>query len=265
MGDRGNLKHWLTGNTGFDLWVAYYGEVSGRYKELADYYFERKGSKFQNLHFAYKAWPEIFQRYDAVMVIDDDVLISGTSLTRLFQTRAKYDLWVLQPAFSLWGKISWPITAVHPGSFLRYTNFVEMTCPLFKREKLEEFLRVYDPVLVGWGMDWWFLQVLGPDLAGKVAVVDQIPCINPHDRRRPGGQREIDQLQTTAERRRIWEQVRLKYNITSEAKGFQEYGFVPAPLFSRVLSFARFHGEALSLRAIGLARRLVRYFLGRER
>ena len=30
-------------------------------------------------------------------------------------------------------------------------------------------MKIYDPVLVGWGVDWWFLDVLGTDMKDKIA------------------------------------------------------------------------------------------------
>ena len=81
---------------------------------MADFYNERKGSKFQNLKFAYDRWPDSFARYEAVMVMDDDVLIDSRGINRLFHIRSGHDLWVLQPAFDPRGKISWDITRVDP-------------------------------------------------------------------------------------------------------------------------------------------------------
>ncbi len=34
---------------------------------------------------------------------------------------------------------------------LRYTNFIEMARPLFRQDKLDAFMAVYDPELVGYG------------------------------------------------------------------------------------------------------------------
>ena len=192
-GDHSNLVRWLRGRRHFDLWITYYGDDNDRYVNVADYYNSRKGSKFQNLKFAYETWPEVFAQYEAVMVMDDDVLVSGDQIGRLFELRNQLDLWVLQPAFSPVGKISWDITRVQPSCRLRFTNFVEMTCPLFRQDKLAQFVAAYDPILVGYGMDFWFLHSMGPDLQRRVAVIDEIVCTNPHDSTK--GRREIDQLQ----------------------------------------------------------------------
>ncbi|OQA55185.1 MAG: hypothetical protein BWY42_01533 [Candidatus Omnitrophica bacterium ADurb.Bin277] len=175
------------------------------------------------------------------MVMDDDILISAADINRLFELRARYGLWICQPAFSLWGKISHPITCEQPGNILRYTNFVELTCPVFLREKLDEFMHVYDPVLVGYGIDYWFLHVLGIKSGTKVAVIDRVRCINPRDRFK-GGLREIDRLQPTAERIKVWQEIKARHGITREEEGYKEFGAVRATGFwdriSGVLSWA---------------------------
>ena len=63
------------------------------------------------------------------------------------QVRARNDLDVLQPAFERCGKVSHALTAAQPGPKLRLTNFVEMTCPLFRTAALAPFLDGFDPDL----------------------------------------------------------------------------------------------------------------------
>lgn len=233
VGDRSNVSRWLHGPRNFDLWLTYYGDRPGHLREISDYYTERRGSKFQNLYFSYQNWRALFQRYAAVFVMDDDLVIGASEICRLFDLRERYDLWALQPAFSPRGKISWPITRANHRNELRFTNFIEMTCPLFRRDKLEEFMAVYDPELVGWGCDWWFLEAMGDNLQGHVAVIDAITCVNPHDTSK--GRREIDNLMPAIERKAIWDRIKRKYNIRSEERGPHEYGAIPKPLVQRSL------------------------------
>src|SRR4030088_2056129 len=143
-GDRPNLRYWLTGPRDFDLWAAYYGDRPGTFQRESELYISHKGSKFQNLHYCYSKWPDVLGRYDAVMVMDDDILIDSARLTRLFAIRRELDLWALQPAFRPSGKISWDITRVHPTASIRFTNFIEMACPLFRRDKLDAFMEIYE-------------------------------------------------------------------------------------------------------------------------
>ena len=157
--------------------------------------------------------------------MDDDIIIHGSAISRLFEIHKKYDLWLLQPTFDPQGKVSHTITITNPDTFIRYTNFVEMACPLFLKDKLDKFMEVYDPILVGWGTDLWFMEVLGPDLEGRVAVVDEISCINPHDISK-NNQREIDQLQKTADRIKNWKKIKKKHNLKNDLGEFIEYGSI---------------------------------------
>jgi hypothetical protein len=211
-GDNANLHCWLEGSRNFDLWVSYYGDEEDPYKKYSDYYISKKGGKFPNLHYVYQHWEDILKHYKAIFVMDDDIVINGSEISRLFEIRDQYDLWLLQPAFDPKGKISHRITRLNPFTFLRYTNFVEVTCPLFRIDKLNDFMKVYDPVLVGWGIDHWYSDLLASDIKGNVAIVDEISCINPHDYMK-GGQREIDLLQVRTERIKNWKRIKEQHNI----------------------------------------------------
>src|SRR4030081_3821042 len=90
-GDRSNLLGWRQGRRDFDLWTVYYGNAGGMFQDVSDYYLARKGSKFQNLHYCYQRWPEMLARYDAIMVMDDDIEISATGISRLFEIRRELD------------------------------------------------------------------------------------------------------------------------------------------------------------------------------
>lgn len=227
-GDNANLHYWLKGYRNFDLWVTYYGNDKNRYKEISDYYNARKGGKWPNLYHVYQRWKDILSHYQAIFVLDDDIIINGSAISRLFDIQQKHDLWLLQPAFSPRGKISHSITRVKPFTLMRYTNFVESGCALFRKDKLDNFMKVYDPVLVGWGVDWWYLDSLGQNLTGKVAIVDAIPCINPHARTK-GGQREIDLLQDLPTRIENWNRIQAQHNIRSSMNGKVEFNSVKHP------------------------------------
>ena len=222
-GDRNVVRRWLGPDRDFDLWVVWYGKGDDVLEPDADYYLRRKGAKFPNLHYCYQRWPELLERYDAIMVMDDDIHISAAKIDRLFELRKRHDLWALQPAFSPFGKISYGITRVRRDFDMRFVDFIEMTCPLLRTDKLLDFIKVYDPQLVGWGCDWWFLHSMGADLRDRVAIVDSIVCTNPRDWWKPGGAREIDRLQSTQKRRETWERIRRTLGISIDARGQSEF------------------------------------------
>ncbi|MHC4993468.1 MAG: hypothetical protein ACYTGQ_00290 [Planctomycetota bacterium] len=222
-GDRSNLDLWLPDKR-FDLWVSYYGDEPDRYSDRADFYEMKKGAKFPKLYELAMADPERLSAYEHVWVADDDLRISGRRINRLFEIARELDLWVAQPGFLDAGKISNKVTRKRQFAYLRYTNFVEVTCPLFRTDKLLEFFEVYDPKLVGFGVDWWFMEALAPPV-GKAAVIDGVPCVNPNDREK-GGVREIDAYQGYDERRRVWEEVKQERGLTLDQTKRMSYRVV---------------------------------------
>lgn len=255
-GNRSNLPNWLHGRRDFDLWTVYYGDRPGMFQDLSQYYLARKGAKFQNLHYCYGQWPQRLAHYDAVMVMDDDIVIDAAGITRLFEIRRELDLWALQPAFRLSGKVSWPITAVHPTAKLRYTNFVEMACPLFRRDKLDAFMAVYDPELVGYGTDWWFLHTLEPDVYKRVAVVDEVTCVNPYDKHKGSGGREIDTVQTHEIRKEVWERMKEVHALNERGRVHLELGRINKSPLRAVTGLLNSFPDWAYLNAKSLARRL---------
>lgn len=224
-GDHANLECWLGEDRDFDLWIVYYGNETDRYRDLGDFYLSRKGGKFPNLHHVYQHWEDHLKHYQAILVMDDDIIIDAAGINRLFQIRERHDLWLLQPAFDPRGKISHRITRVKPFTRLRFTNFVEVTCPLFRRDKLDEFMKTYEPGLVGWGIDLWFSDLFSIDNR-KTAVVDEVTCINPLDRAK-GGQREIDLLESQAARKKNWERIQEEHGI--EERSPEVFGHIKRP------------------------------------
>lgn len=258
-GDQSNVRAWLKGSRDFDLWVVYYGKKPGKLQSHADLYVARNGTKFQNLHYCYSRWRELFSRYDAVMVMDDDIVIGAGGLTRLFDIRRELDLWALQPAFRVAGKVSWDITRIQPAARLRYTNFVEMTCPLFRRDKLDAFMDVFDPELLGYGEDWWFLRTLGAESRMRVAIVDEVGCINPYDRVK-GGAREIDRLASHEQRKEAWERIKARYGLDENARLHEEYGWIERSSFGAAMATVRFLPETAYYRARTALRRVLRRY-----
>lgn len=226
-GDFHNVKAWgwSKWTRKWDLITAFYGDqdqVFDRLQKKSTLAFKSKGSKFQNLKKLFEERPDIFARYDFVLVADDDLHMNSYKINRLFEIAEAYDFWVSQPAFRCTGRISHPITA-QAGTKIRITNFVEITCPLFRRDKLVEFLKVYDGNLVGWGIDWWYCSHFGASQNRKLAIIDEVSVINPHDHQRPGKTREIEKLQPSAIRKAQWEETANNLGLAEYAHRNLEY------------------------------------------
>lgn len=254
-GNRNAVPSWIAAARDFDLWVVWYGDGPDRLEPGADYYLRRAGSKWQNLHYCYLRWPELFDQYEAIMVMDDDIWLSPAKIDRLFDVRRRHDLWALQPAFSPFGKISYGITRVRRDVEIRFVDFIENTCPLFRTDKLRDFMRVYDPELVSWGCGWWFLHSMGQDLRDRIAIVDSIVCVNPRDWWKAGGDREIDRLQSTQKRRETWERIRRTHGISIDGRGQSEFRVIRRQGLSRWLMCALGLIERFPVITVGTATR----------
>lgn len=228
-GDKTNfIDNWLNNNNPktFDLWVVYYGDSkTDKYKKESDYWNRRKGSKFQNFHYVYNTYPHIINTYKKIFLLDDDIIFDKDGIKKCFEMSYKYDLWMLQPSFKKKGKISYPITIQKSFSNLRYSNFVEVNTPLIDKYVLKDIMKLYDPSLVGWGIDFLISWVLinHPEYNKyKIAILDNVSCINPYDNIK-GGVREIAALQSNQIRQQIYKDYANKKKILFSNEHIQMY------------------------------------------
>ena len=243
-GDANNVPKWLVPEheREWDLVVAYYGEseVEPPCMQVADHSLRMKGGKFPNLLRAMRQQYAYFASFEAILVADDDLdSIGADSITRLFQLRRQHDLWLLQPAnHPMAGKADFrELRSIGGSNELRFVNFIEVTAPLIRTDKLIGFLKEYIPrrhenrLLVGYGIDGWLCQWLlgiadaksGDALhKDKAAVVDSITFINPTNEEKKNG-REIDRLQEFGKRVDEWQTICKKRGL-SENVTFRVFG-----------------------------------------
>jgi hypothetical protein len=253
-GDSSNINLWLEGNTNFDLWICYYGDNDCNYEHEATYFTQRKGGKYQNLHFFIQQSENIFLAYDSILVMDDDIIINTNDINALFQLHSDYGLTLLQPAFDKTGKISHPITARKPFTKMRYTNFVEVTAPVFGAETLVKFMKIYDPTVNATGVDWWFCHIIDSNSNNHdaIAISDEIWCTNPHDLDKSNdGVREIDRLLSNEERIRTWKIVKEKNHLNNINEGdFATYKSLYHFNLNQILAWMMSYPLDISLRFI---------------
>ena len=224
-GPDADLSRWLAPERSFDVWVAYRGQGEPAWRHEVDR-FERSGAaKFPAFKHVHAGATDLLRGYDAVFLLDDDIVISAAEIERLFAIRDRFDLWILQPSFSRTSKISHAITLQDGSGKIRFTNFVEVGVPLFERSRLDDFMAVYDPALIGYGVDWWYLDHLGPDLSRRVAIVDDVACVNPL---RTSG--TIDECQSRPDRVRTFLEMKARHAITADDRYREEVkliGYAP--------------------------------------
>jgi hypothetical protein len=221
VGDASQIPLWLTGEAkrDFALIAAYYGASDETFRTIrahADVAVRTTGGKWQILKNLFLRQPGLFENFDFLLAADDDLIWPAASISRAFSLAQTFDLWVCQPAFDPAGRVSHGITQKFPGpQTLRYVNFVENTCPIFRADKLRAFMNIFDGSLAGYGVDFWYCAVLG------------------------GGLREIDKLRPLEARIEDWQIVSRNYNV----RRVRPRILGAATLDSSVLAAAALEGE----------------------
>ena len=128
----------MNGDKSFDIWGTYYGdnEVSNKTIDSLDFFDKKKLGKLPNFFRLYHKYKEIISSYDLIWLVDDDIKIDNKDIQNLFQYQNRYDTSILQPSNSNKGKVNHSITESRSEGNFRYTNFVEVTAPLFKTQFL---------------------------------------------------------------------------------------------------------------------------------
>ncbi|MDZ4296838.1 MAG: hypothetical protein U0998_00110 [Moraxellaceae bacterium] len=214
-GDASGVRSWCGKDKNYDIWITYYGSGKDSLIGCSEIYNERSGGKFQNLKYIYENYRSVLDAYDYIAVFDDDIIIKSSEVNYLFDLVSSKCMWVLQPAFDPRGKVSYKYMIWKPGYLLRYSNFIEMNVPIFRKDKLFDFLEVYDGSLVGYGVDVWYSHFFSLEGGSKkMGICDVVKCINPLDSYKPGGLREISKLQSDQKRKDSFKAVKAKYGIS---------------------------------------------------
>jgi hypothetical protein len=258
IGDRTRFpEFWLNEpeKRNFDLWVTYYGERDDApHRSNVDRYFKAHGGKFQNFYKIHEAHREEILEYDAVFIVDDDIEIGTEDINRLFDIRQSYDLWILQPAFEPHSRISHDVTARIPGALLHFTNLVEMCVPMFSRQALTRFMDRFDPELVSWGTDYFYIWVNGINFRNRYAVVDAVTCVNPDPP--PGLPREITRLGTDEKLVANFRQVARRHGVREWATCTHAVLFASTPgrAFTASDNYPRLHEYPARIRRVAVIR-----------
>lgn len=211
-----------------DVIINYYGS------NLKDRtFFKSNANKFSNLYttkfISLKANYYLLNinSYDYVYVFDDDCeLISGNILD-LHIIMSRYNLALMSPSQDHLGKGIIELVHHQLGDHIfRYTNFIEMNFPVFSQQALNNYMRVYDGQLCGWGNDWWFCDANKTYSSLNCGIYDKIIVRNPYNSQKKYTygllndhtyanieKSDIDNFMTKGDRRNQWIKTMIKYNI----------------------------------------------------
>lgn len=116
---------------------------------------------------------DLWQSYDYICLLDEDIATDAATLARAFELCVRNDLLLAQPALTHDSHFTYAACLAQPAFALRYVNFVEMMCPIFRKDALAQVLPLFEQGLES-GIDliWCNLLSQGPQ---SFAILDDTP------------------------------------------------------------------------------------------
>jgi|LakMenEpi03Aug12_release.lakeMendotaPanAssembly.Ray.scaffolds.fasta_scaffold155550_3 hypothetical protein len=173
VGDNNFVRYWVGPNDNFDIILLYYSKDTLEYDKLMSENFKItkiNGEKWHIIKNYLIENPNLIEEYETFWFPDDDLKIDNNYINELFNIHNEYKLSLSQPASI--GHTSHKIT--RPQNFkLRYTNFVEVMCPIMSKNTLKLLFETFTITESGWGLDLLWPKLLGYP-KDKIAIIDKI-------------------------------------------------------------------------------------------
>lgn len=157
----------------WDLLISWYGREMPQELGRHEYFTHQPNDrKFSAIYKLFLEGSPLLE-YENLYLPDDDLTTSWSDINKLFNIFRLERLDLAQPSLVPTSYVTHPVTAQNPEFFLRYTNFVELMCPVFTREAFRICLPTFEASFSGFGLDHIWSALLGR-LPGRVAVIDEI-------------------------------------------------------------------------------------------
>lgn len=177
-GDNSLHPFWMSGEKrNWELFVSYYGKLSGTYKGSYDYFHRFKGSKWEGVADLMHHHKDLIQAYDNIWIPDDDILTDCKTINRFFDLHNYFGFGISQPALTLGSYLSHYITLRHHFSAARETNFVEIMMPCFSKASFNLVVHTFSENSSGWGLEWLWSDISKHNNI-SLGIVDSTPMFH---------------------------------------------------------------------------------------
>lgn len=165
---------WSKNTNCFDLVVLYYGDCDltfNNFKSKSTNCFKVKGHKWHLIsNYITNNLNKMFE-YEYIWFPDDDLLTNSIDISTLFNVCKKYNLLMGSPALS--GYVSHEIHKPQKNTLLRFTDFVEVICPVMHIDSVLKLHFSFTLNESAWGLDFLWPKLLGYP-KDKIAIVDTV-------------------------------------------------------------------------------------------
>jgi len=131
------------------------------------------GTKFTSFNSILEKYPHILEPYEYIMLLDDDVYLENSDISRLFSVVQRHGWEMAQPSLSADSFCSFPVFFNPSKNGWRHVNGVEVMMPVYSARILGKIKELIVQSISGWGFDA-ALSVVATDQGFSGAVVDDV-------------------------------------------------------------------------------------------
>ncbi len=171
---QGYRSELLSEARGFDLMLNFYDKSQDCPPE-ADYVFFQTGTKTTAIRKILEQRPDIFERYEAILFLDDDIEIDRAGAMRIFETMKKHNLDLVQASLTPDSSCYWDIIKHPPeGDALCPLSSIEIMMPAISRRALRECGWVFKEGVSGWAIDFLLSAQVRHRFGNKIALARNV-------------------------------------------------------------------------------------------
>lgn len=134
---------------------------------VAEYVCKQHGTKFTGILKCWLYFPEIFDRYDNIFFIDDDLIFRFEDISIFFKHMERNLLDIAQPSLTSTSQCAWQVFYNVLPNGVRRTNGVEIMMPALSKRARNVLLPYFVYSVSGFGLDLLF---------AKLASRYELPC-----------------------------------------------------------------------------------------
>ena len=132
------------------------------------------GTKFTSFFALIGSYQRVIEKYDYLLLLDDDIYIEEDQITHLFETAERNSLALAQASLTPDSHCAHPICR-NPGTKgLRFVNAAEIMMPIVSRKALEVGGHLFAQTISGWGLDVAMGKLLAGRFSGRAAIIDSV-------------------------------------------------------------------------------------------
>ena len=172
-GDHSLHEGWLEGQRNWDIITSCYGENPKKWQRHDIKHIIYQGGKGDGLYDVFQQMPSLLEKYDYIMMADDDFKMTAHDINRTFEIMREHNLQIGQPSFSYQSHVLYFPQVHNPRFKIRFSNFVEASTVCLSANVWRQILPLYQNNPIGWFIDNFWAR-LTDDPARQVAFIDDV-------------------------------------------------------------------------------------------